>query len=149
MYQLVPNVGRRQAQNRLYMSMVTAGIHDRYEGDPRLSYLVPDPESWSGVKVSVLAELGRLRPLMADGDFWETVEWLLETRPNVKRAVTALRAMRTGDTPEGTTDGLEDAIVAAIVRYLETHRTASVFDVIAALDIVRWRYSEAFSETAE
>ncbi len=149
MYQLTPGMSRRQAQNRAYMGLVIGKVHDRYGSDPRLVWLIPDPGVWQGTKVSVLAELGRLQTSTSEADFWEAIEWLLDNRPSVKRAVAVLRAMRTGEALEASADELERVILDAIDRYQETRRPASSGEILEAIGRVQYlyRFEEAGSQS--
>ena len=94
---------------------------------------------WDAVKITVLAELGRLIEKYKNGEE-VAVQWSVEIlnmkpKPSVKTAMQMLRGWRLGDKKKGgSTDELTIKLLSYIDSYCESHPNTTHQQIIDALD---------------
>lgn len=95
---------------------------------------------WRSIKVTVLAELGRMICHYSNGEEvavkWSVQILNMKPKPSVKRAMQMIRAARLGKCSDGSTDALATKILASIDSYLDSHPNTTKEQVNEALNLV-------------
>jgi hypothetical protein len=138
----------------LYASTAARVIFDHRHEHPELTewtglYRCEDGKeiiAWGSIKVTVLAELGRLICNYKNGEEvavkWSVQILNMKPKPSVKRAMKMIRAWRLGKYSDGSTDGLATKITASIDSYLDSHPNTTEEQIEEALNLAMSWYIE-------